>query len=254
MNFKRKVGLVMKRRYKKKRKSNYGYLVAIFAIALFYSKGYFSEISIEKITSLSVIMVLFLFLLLCLNKSIAVIKKKKRRRKYINSGIEIVDKMKGNEFEYFLKAHFEKQGYSVKLTKASNDYGADLLIENSKNTIAVQAKRYGKKVGIKAVQEIASSLSHYKASKGIVITNNYFTKNAIVLAETNNVDLWDRDKLIGIMRKNGLNETATKVIDNTVNEARCPECGNVLFQKKSKHGVFLGCSNYPKCSFTRNIN
>ncbi|MDP2561102.1 type I DNA topoisomerase [Psychrobium sp. 1_MG-2023] len=31
----------------------------------------------------------------------------------------------------------------------------------------------------------------------------------------------------------------------------CPECGCELQIKNSKHGPFLGCNNYPTCSYTR---
>lgn len=31
----------------------------------------------------------------------------------------------------------------------------------------------------------------------------------------------------------------------------CPKCGGELVERKGKYGVFIGCSNYPKCHFTR---
>lgn len=34
----------------------------------------------------------------------------------------------------------------------------------------------------------------------------------------------------------------------------CPRCGNKLIEKNGKYGKFLGCSDYPKCDYTRNIN
>lgn len=30
---------------------------------------------------------------------------------------------------------------------------------------------------------------------------------------------------------------------------KCPFCENQLIPKKSKEGKFIGCSNYPKCTF-----
>ena len=33
----------------------------------------------------------------------------------------------------------------------------------------------------------------------------------------------------------------------------CPQCGQPLVQRKSKHGPFIGCSGYPKCRYTRRI-
>lgn len=31
----------------------------------------------------------------------------------------------------------------------------------------------------------------------------------------------------------------------------CPKCGMKMVSRKSKHGVFWGCSQYPKCNGTR---
>lgn len=33
----------------------------------------------------------------------------------------------------------------------------------------------------------------------------------------------------------------------------CPECGGKLREKSGKYGSFIGCSNYPKCRYTRKI-
>ncbi len=34
----------------------------------------------------------------------------------------------------------------------------------------------------------------------------------------------------------------------------CPRCGGKLVERKGKTGAFYGCSNYPKCRYTRNLN
>lgn len=34
---------------------------------------------------------------------------------------------------------------------------------------------------------------------------------------------------------------------------KCPKCGGLLVERKSKYGDFIGCSNYPKCKYTKNI-
>jgi len=36
-------------------------------------------------------------------------------------------------------------------------------------------------------------------------------------------------------------------------EEKCPECGGDLQMKRSRFGEFIGCSNYPKCKFTKSI-
>lgn len=34
----------------------------------------------------------------------------------------------------------------------------------------------------------------------------------------------------------------------------CPKCGGKLLERKGRYGGFIGCSNYPKCHFTINID
>jgi len=34
---------------------------------------------------------------------------------------------------------------------------------------------------------------------------------------------------------------------------RCPRCEGILVLRIGKYGNFFGCSNYPRCKFTKNI-
>ena len=45
-----------------------------------------------------------------------------------------------------------------------------------------------------------------------------------------------------------LNEYNTK-IENSI----CPKCGGKIVIRDGKYGKFYGCSNYPKCKFTKNM-
>lgn len=112
------------------------------------------------------------------------------------SGIKEIDIMDGIDFEKRLEVMFGDLGYKVKRTPPSGDFGADLILEDRKGTTVVQAKRYSKPVGVKAVQEVIGSIAFYKAINALVVTNMYFTPQAEKLAQCNGVELWDRDKLI----------------------------------------------------------
>jgi DNA topoisomerase-1 len=35
---------------------------------------------------------------------------------------------------------------------------------------------------------------------------------------------------------------------------KCPECGNPLSIRLGRNGRFIGCTNYPECKYTRNLN
>lgn len=38
--------------------------------------------------------------------------------------------------------------------------------------------------------------------------------------------------------------------EEMVEQGICPKCGGKLVERQGKYGVFVGCSNYPKCKFT----
>ncbi|URJ45222.1 restriction endonuclease [Paenibacillus polymyxa] len=116
-----------------------------------------------------------------------------------NSGIAEIDKMDGRQFEKYLGLLFSAQGYKAEVTQAAGDYGADLVLTKSGQRIVVQAKRYSKNVGLKAVQEVYGAVAHYRASSAWVVTNSDYTEQAYKLARSNNVRLINREQLIEII-------------------------------------------------------
>jgi restriction system protein len=114
----------------------------------------------------------------------------------VNAGAANIQDLSGLEFERFLADRFRQYGFTVNLTKSSGDYGADIIVEAPSGTrAAVQAKRFKSKVNLKAVQEVVTSIPHYGADFGIVIAASGFFPSAVELARTNQVELWDDDKL-----------------------------------------------------------
>ncbi|WP_271716047.1 restriction endonuclease [Anaeromicropila herbilytica] len=199
------------------------------------------------VITISMIVVVITFTILPYMRN--AIKNNLKRKRYLDSGISDIDKMQGIEFEEFLKVHFERLGYHVKTTKTTNDYGADLILKKERNIIVVQAKRYKSRIGINAIQEVIGAIRYYKGMKGMVITNSYFTKNAINLAKANQIELWDRNKLIEVMLKNNGREISSQIINNV--DGICPLCKGQLVEKVGPYGEFYGCKNYPKCDFRR---
>lgn len=123
-----------------------------------------------------------------------------------------IDAMNGEEFEIFLEGLYKKKGYKVERTSYVKDYGADLIITNaSGKKAAVQAKRYKGNVGKSAIQEIYAAKSHYDCDFAIVVTNSDFTNPAQQLAQSCNVILWNREKLIEEI-KNLQKQQGTKLV------------------------------------------
>ena len=187
---------------------------------------------------------------------IKAVRKNRATERYLMSGMQEVDHMTGEEFEYFLCTYFKELGYKVRTTPTVNDYGADVIAYKEGEKIVIQAKRYKENVGIKAVQEVIGAREYYKADKAMVVTSSYFTPNAKNLAQSGNVELWDRTKLKSVMQQvqgrviidEMKKDPAYQNLDRT-----CPICGAKLIIKRGKNGSFYGCENFPDCKFTKSM-
>ena len=126
---------------------------------------------------------------------------KTNREKIRLYNISQLDHLSGIDFENYLKSLFENMGYSVETTKVTGDYGADLIVEKKGKKSIIQAKCYNHTVGVKAVQEIVAARNHYNIYDAMVITNNYFSREAENLAVESNVKLADRIVLEKMLKK-----------------------------------------------------
>ncbi len=89
-------------------------------------------------------------------------------------------------------------------------------------------------------------------------TNVVKTGNIIkTIKMYNEIKLEDINKLANEIKS--LNITDSKKREEHVDNIKqsintiCPKCGGTLVKRKSKYGKFLGCSNYPKCQYIKNI-
>jgi len=113
-----------------------------------------------------------------------------------NAGIADIDQMSGTEFEKFMAGFFRARGYLVEETPVTGDFGADLKLTRNGVSTVVQLKCYKGKVDQKAVREALAAKTKYFCTEAMAITNSYFTSFAKELARVNEVELWDRDRLV----------------------------------------------------------
>lgn len=104
----------------------------------------------------------------------------------------------GWAFEKFSAELLLKNGFKrADVTSGSNDYGVDIIATDEHGVkYAIQCKCYSHILDNSAVQEVIAGQTMYKCQVAVVMTNQYFTDNAKILAKNNNVLLWDRNKLI----------------------------------------------------------
>jgi len=117
------------------------------------------------------------------------------KRYYKLKNLSSLDDLNGLEFEAAIAGLYEHKGYEVQITKASGDFGVDVIAKKGSEVLAIQAKRYSGKVGIKAVQEVSAGAFYYKATKAIVITNSFYTEQAKELAKKTDITLINKKRL-----------------------------------------------------------
>ncbi|UOQ43396.1 restriction endonuclease [Halobacillus salinarum] len=195
----------MGRKTKNKRKNDQIEEVTRMALVIIALSVFLLTKSLTIAGVVTVISVVLMIIVVLYRRSV-------EKQKIKASGIGEIDRMKGSQFEKYLSVLFQNLGYQAKVTKINGDYGADLVLKKDSKVIVVQAKRYSKNVGIKAVQEVHSSQNYYKAQEAWVVTNSEYTVAPKKLAQTNNVRLIDRVQLVGLMLKvNRKKDTASRV-------------------------------------------
>ncbi len=119
----------------------------------------------------------------------------------MNSEINI-DNMDGHQFEYFCADIIRECGFEdVEVTQGSGDHGIDILAKKDDITYAIQCKCYSSDIGNAAIQQAHSGKGFYNKDIAVVLTNRYFTTQAIEEANALGVKLWDRDKLNSMILK-----------------------------------------------------
>lgn len=112
------------------------------------------------------------------------------------------DALEGHDFEYFCADLLRKNGYeNVEVTRGSGDHGIDIFAEKDDITYAIQCKCYSSNIGNKAVQEANAGRTFYNKDIAVVLTNRYFTRAAKEEAAVLKVRLWDREKLLSLIKE-----------------------------------------------------
>lgn len=98
--------------------------------------------------------------------------------------------MTGYDYEHAVAAYLLRNGFhDVEVTKASGDYGVDIIAQKGSEKYAIQCKYYSKPIGVSAVQEVAAGKMMYGCTAAMVVTNNRFTNAAENLANVAGVIL-----------------------------------------------------------------
>lgn len=112
---------------------------------------------------------------------------------------------------------------------------------------------------------VFSSKANLKVNTNTIVTNTFGLLNAI--RRHNQVVLTQEEKKNIFQAITLLDDSATyekrehiqsirqKVIrkERSIEQGKCPQCGNDLVLRSGQFGRFLGCRSYPHCKFTRTV-
>lgn len=124
-------------------------------------------------------------------------------RLYRATGQAAVDAMAGVEFEHYVAAVLRGIGYTVEVTKASGDFGVDLIAARDGVRTAVQCKRQARTVNGSAIQQVVAGAAVHHCATTMVVANHRYTRAAEHLAAVHGCVLVDRVQLARLARARG---------------------------------------------------
>lgn len=187
--------------------------------------------------------------------------RKKRRLVDANRDLDSIRALSWRDFEQLVAEAYRRQGYRVRenLT-AGPDGGVDVVLEKDGQLHLVQCKQWkSRKVGVSVVREMFGVMMAQNAASVSVITSGMFTQEAKSFAQAKPIDLIDGPQLARLVAGVQASPPAgsdTRHPGPSGDTSVCPQCGGSLVQRVARRGanagkVFVGCSGFPKCRYTR---
>lgn len=102
-----------------------------------------------------------------------------------------------SEFESFIDYLFKVDGYEVEPISRKSDQTANLIARKEDTSLVIRVMRYlpEQLIGEPEVQQAIAARDFYETDQSWIITTSGFTKEAKVLAENAEIELWDWEAL-----------------------------------------------------------
>ena len=94
--------------------------------------------------------------------------------------------MKPEEFEQYVGNIYVSEGYEVKVSPLTNDWGIDIIAVKKNEKLGIQVKMYGhtnRKVNRAMIMELYGAAAYQDCSKGVLVTDGIILSDAIKVAE-----------------------------------------------------------------------
>lgn len=102
------------------------------------------------------------------------------------------------EFEAFVAALFERDGWRASLTAQSGDMGIDINLTRRSDgrRAVVQCKRYRGTVGQPVIRDLFGTMTHEGVDDGYVVTTGHFSSAAVSFSQGKSIQLIDGEGLL----------------------------------------------------------
>ena len=163
--------------------------------------------------------------------------------------LEQLRQLTPDQFEKYIVELFNNLGYRAHHVGGSYDGGIDVIAISNGEEHYIQCKKFiSRQVSVHDVRDFYGAIiDKHSDAKAFFITTNIFTLEAERFCSDKPIELIDGKKLMDMVREAGIETPAA------THSMICPKCGGKLEQRNGKFGPFFGCSNYPKCHYTRAI-
>jgi restriction system protein len=110
------------------------------------------------------------------------------------------------DFEFLVARLYQAMGFDTKITPQTRDGGKDIIATKTVHglhvTVRVDAKHWTSKVGEPEVRQMFGVIEHEKAVKGVIITSNWFTRDARRFEkQEDRMQLIDRKQLFQLLNE-----------------------------------------------------
>ncbi|HCA3406607.1 TPA: restriction endonuclease [Salmonella enterica subsp. salamae serovar 35:g,m,s,t:-] len=131
------------------------------------------------------------------------------KAKFINHPLptrEVIREITSREFELLCAYLYKRKGYQINITKKTRDGGYDIIAEKGSGraheVLYIECKQKENKVGVDIARGVLGLLNIKNATKSVIITSNYFTKDAQeVSRESKRLELISIDDFDNDMRE-----------------------------------------------------
>jgi restriction system protein len=169
--------------------------------------------------------------------------------------VQLLRNLEWKRFEMICAEYFRLLGKKVETIAHGSDGGVDARIysaDNGRLEYAIQCKAWANLVGVKPVRELFGVMAHEAAGKGIFMTTDGFTKEAVRFAEEHSDKLFlvDGSKFLSMILKLPAAKQEQLLAYAVAGDYRtptCPSCGIKLVRRAGRSGAFWGCRNFPRC-------